>query len=424
MTSTDRISVGIDAMAFHGPEHYVDMADLARARGVDPAKFLHGLGQQQMAVPTPCEDTVSMAAAAGHRALRAFDIDPAEIGMLIVGTETGVDHSKPVAVYVHDLLGLPERCRTFETKHACYGAMAGLTSATDWIAAGRARGRKALIIASDIARYGVHTAGEPTQGAGAVAMVVSAAPRLIALDTDVAGDYTRQVMDFWRPLYSKYAFADGHYSISCYLDALSGALADARDKGATPDAIALPAMQACFYHVPFVKMARKAHHRHWEAELGRDIPQDDAAQAAIATSYEARVAPWLGLNAVVGNIYTGSLFLALIDYLRRLDQSAENMPVSLFSYGSGCGAAFCLGRIQPGAASHGPRLDPGDTLARRRKLEVPAYEAMLAACEAADTNDGAGADPLAWRLEGDFFYTGTRDHVRRYARSRTTAAPA
>jgi hydroxymethylglutaryl-CoA synthase len=419
MTSTHPLRVGIDAMAFHGPEHYVDMADLARARGVDPAKYLQGLGQRQMAVPTPCEDTVSMAAAAGRRALAGFDIDPAEIGMLIVGTETGVDHSKPVAVYVHDLLGLSERCRTFETKHACYGAMAGLTSAVDWIAAGRARGRKALIIASDIARYGIGSVGEPTQGAGAVAMVVSAAPRLLALDTDIAGDYTRQVMDFWRPLYSKYAFADGHYSISCYLDALSGALSDARDKAGSPEVLALSSMRACFYHVPFVKMARKAHHRHWEAELGREIaPNDDAdpTGAAIASSYETRVAPWLGLNAVVGNIYTGSLFLALIDYVRRLDPGdpAEDKPISMFSYGSGCGAAFCLGRVQPGAASHAARLDPADALARRRKLDVAGYEALLAACEADEATGSAVADPDAWQLEGDCFYVGTRDHVRRY----------
>jgi hypothetical protein len=148
-------AIGIDALAFSGPEHYLEMTALAEARGVDPGKYLHGLGQRQMAIATPCEDTVTMAAAAGEQALKAFDIDPAEIGTLIVGTETGVDHSKPVAVYVHELLGLARNCRTFETKHACYGAMAGLSSSADWIAAGRARGRKALVIASDIARYGL-----------------------------------------------------------------------------------------------------------------------------------------------------------------------------------------------------------------------------------------------------------------------------
>ena len=202
------IPTGIDALAFAGPAGFVEMTDLAKARGVDPGKYLKGLGQRRMAIASPCEDTVTMAADAAARALQGFDIDPSEIGTLIVGTETGVDHSKPVAVYVHELLGLDQRCRTFETKHACYGAMAGLTASIDWIGSGRARGRKALVIASDIARYGLNTAGEPTQGAGAVAMVVSENPRLLSIDPTRIGDYTRQVMDFWRPLYSKYAFAD------------------------------------------------------------------------------------------------------------------------------------------------------------------------------------------------------------------------
>ena len=156
------ITVGIDALAFAGPAAYVDMVDLAGARGVDPAKFTRGLGQLRMAIASPCEDTVTMAVEAGAKALKAFRVDPSEIGTLIVGTETGVDHSKPVAVYAHDLLGLDARCRTFETKHACYGAMAGLTASMDWIASGRARGRKALVIASDIASYGLGTPGEAT----------------------------------------------------------------------------------------------------------------------------------------------------------------------------------------------------------------------------------------------------------------------
>jgi hydroxymethylglutaryl-CoA synthase len=32
---------------------------------------------------------------------------------------------------------------------------------------------KVLVIASDTARYGLHSGGEPTQGAGAVAMMIS-----------------------------------------------------------------------------------------------------------------------------------------------------------------------------------------------------------------------------------------------------------
>ncbi|MEO1575109.1 MAG: hydroxymethylglutaryl-CoA synthase [Pseudomonadota bacterium] len=400
--------VGIDAIAFAGPQCFLDMRDLAQARNIDPDKFTLGLGQEKMAVATPCEDTVTLAAKAAQNALTKFDIDPDEIGTLIVGTETGVDHAKPVAVYVHELLGLPTNCRTFETKHACFGGMAGVGSSADWIASGRARGRKALIIASDIARYGLQTAGEPTQGAGAVALVVGQNPRLMNLHLNCIGDYTRQVMDFWRPLYSKYAFADGHYSIQCYLDALEGALADAKSQIDDPHQLNTDAMEACFYHVPFVKMARKAHKRH--VELQHDVMNDKA----IDESYRQRVAPWLTLNANVGNIYTGSIFLALIDFLRRVDEGKEGRNTSFFAYGSGCGASYSAGQVAPGAAAYKHLVDPAEQLAARRRLTVEEYEELMREEEHADENEAGNLDPTRWRLDGDLFYLGTHNHQRRY----------
>ncbi len=411
MTSSPYPPVGIDAAAFAGPRGCLDLADLAAARGVDPAKYVRGLGQRRMAIASPCEDTVTLAVAAADRALSAFRVDPGEIGTLIVGTETGVDHSKPVAVYVHELLGLSERCRTFETKHACYGAMAGLTASMDWIASGRARGRKALVIASDIARYGLGTPGEPTQGAGAVALVVDRDPRLLTIDPQRIGDFTRQVMDFWRPLYSKVAFADGHYSIRCYLDALTAARADA--VGA--DAAVLDELAACLYHVPFVKMAKKAHQRHLEIERGAPLDPDlDADRRLLSDDHALRVAPWLGLNAEVGNIYTGSLFLALIDLLRQAADRFAGRPISLFSYGSGCGATFCLGEVTDSAADWSAALDPSDDLARRKVLDIEDYERFVRDGESADTAESL--DPAAYGLDEGLYYVGTVDHQRRYVR--------
>ncbi len=402
---------GIDALAFAGPASYLEMTDLARARNVDPSKYLVGLGQRRMAIATPCEDTVTMAVEAGSKALDNFDIDPGEIGTLIVGTETGVDHSKPVAVYVHELLGLDQRCRTFETKHACYGAMAGLTASMDWIASGRARGRKALVIASDIARYGLNTAGEPTQGAGAVAMAVSDTPRLLAIDPARIGDYTRQVMDFWRPLYSKYAFADGHYSIECYLDALVGARLDAIGECSE----LLESLTACLYHVPFVKMAFKAHQRQMEIELGTQITREQAARwQALDDSYQRLTAPWLSLNADIGNIYTGSLFLALIDLLRQADNAFAGREVSLFSYGSGCGATYCIGTISEGADQWRDALDPSEHLSTRRQLNIDEYEALVLETDNADRQEKL--EPSSFGLKDGLFYVGTRDHCRQYQR--------
>src|SRR3954465_9200355 len=89
--------VGIEALAIAVPRRYVDIEELAKARGVDPAKYTQGLGAKEMAVADPGEDSVALAATAAARLLRDNSVDPARIGMLVVGTETGVDHSKPVA---------------------------------------------------------------------------------------------------------------------------------------------------------------------------------------------------------------------------------------------------------------------------------------------------------------------------------------
>src|SRR4051812_2826412 len=211
-------TIGIDAIAIAVPQGYVELADLAAARGVPAGKYVEGLGVSRMSVARAHEDPVALAANAARRLFATAEIDPGRIGLCVAGTETAVDHSKPVAAYLHRLLGLPERCRVFEAKHACFGGTAGLLAAIDWIASGSARGRQALVVCTDVARYALNSPGEPTQGAGAVAMIISENPRMLELEPGINGSYAQDVNDFWRPLYSKEAVVDGHHSVQCYLD--------------------------------------------------------------------------------------------------------------------------------------------------------------------------------------------------------------
>ena len=66
---------------------------------------------------------------------------------------------------------------------------------------------------------GIDTPGEPTQGAGSVAMLVTQNPRILAFNDDNVAQ-TRDVMDFWRPNYSSTPFVNGIYSTQQYLDCL------------------------------------------------------------------------------------------------------------------------------------------------------------------------------------------------------------
>jgi len=363
-------TIGIDAIALAVPEGYVELAELAEARGVPPSKYVEGLGVSQMAVAQAHEDAVALAANAARRLFLQARIDPSNVGMVIAGSETAVDHSKPIAAYLHGILGLPSRCRSYETKHACFGGTAGLMTALDWIASGSARGRVALMMCTDVARYALKSAGEPTQGAGAVAMIVSENPRMLALEPGISGSYSRDVHDFWRPLYSKEAMVDGHYSVQCYLDALAGAYSAwseaSREAGYHRDSI----VRRC-YHVPYGKMAKKAH-RHLMSIEGKTEEQADA-------SYKEQVATSLKLPSQVGNIYTGSLYMALASLLEYEAADLEGKRIGLFSYGSGCTAEYFAGRVMPGAGLFVKQQKLAEPLAERRKYTIPEYEAIRGA---------------------------------------------
>jgi hydroxymethylglutaryl-CoA synthase len=393
---------GLESLGIAVPPTYVELAELARARGVAPGKYVDGLGVTRMAVPQVEEDTVTLAARAARMAMEAAGCSAEDVGMLVVGTETAVDHSKPVSSYVQGLLGLSTRCRVFETKHACYGGTAALLLAMDWVRSGSAKGKKALIICSDIARYGVGTPGEPTQGAGAVALLVSDKPKLLAFETGKTGAYAKDVMDFWRPLYSKDAMVDGHYSVQCYLDALEGAYkayqeaaGDAGGEGLYSDRFA-----ALVYHVPYGKMSRKAHRHVRTLDGDKDV---DA-------SFDRLVGPSLVLPSQVGNIYTGSMYLALASLLSSSREDHTGNRIGLFSYGSGSCAEFFSAVVQPEAQARVKALGLENLLERRRALSIPEYEAIMAARERLD-------DKPAEETAGEGFrYQGTRDHKRIYAR--------
>ena len=402
-------AVGIDALALATPRSFLELVDLAAARGVPSDKYTKGLGAVRMAIAASHEDPVTLATDAAARLFRDGRADLGRIGYCAVGTETGIDHSKPIASYVHGLLGLPQSCRVFDAKHACFGGTAALMGAVEWIASGAARGRSALVICTDIARYALGSPGEPTQGAGAVAMVIAEQPRLLELEVGHTGTFARDVHDFWRPLHRRDALVDGHFSVSCYLDAVAGAyedwrVEDMRRGGGEP-------LVRSVYHVPYVKMAKKAD-RH------RAIVCEHLDEAAAEARFEREVGPSLAFAAEVGNVYTGSLYMALASLLHAEAAELEGKRIGLFSYGSGCGAELFAGRVARGAGVFARALAIDEPLCNRVRLSFEEYEAIRRA-------DGSEPklDPRR-ELETDrTVFLGIDDADRRVYRRATSPLP-
>ncbi|RRK11202.1 hydroxymethylglutaryl-CoA synthase [Lactiplantibacillus garii] len=384
------MKVGIDKMHFASSHLYVDMTELARARGAEPDKYLIGIGQAQMAAIPPSQDIVTLAANAAYPMLTAEDIQA--IDLLVVATESGIDNSKASAIYVAHLLGLNRRTRTIEMKEACYAGTAGVQLAQEHVRVHP--DKKALVIGADIARYGLNTPGEPTQGGGAVAMLISADPQILALGTE-STLLSEDVMDFWRPLYHTEALVDGKFSSNIYIDYFQDVFKGYLESTGT----SASDLTALVFHLPYTKMGLKA--------LRSALPLVSETQQE---SWVAHFECARKLNRYVGNLYTGSLYLSLLSQLLTDPKLEAGDRLGLFSYGSGAEGEFYTGVLQ---ADYANGLDTGlpQCLARRQRVSVTEYEQLFKsqlAWKADDQELDYASDPHR------FVLTGQHDEQRQY----------
>lgn len=380
--------IGIHDLAVATGARVLDLADLAHATGVEPAKFHKGLGQDHMSVPAPDEDIVTMGADAAAPILERHGTDG--IRTLLFATESGVDQSKAAGVFAHRLLGLPSACRVVELKQACYGGTAALQMAMGIVA--RDPRERVLIITSDVARYGIDTAAEPTQGAGAVAMLVAADPDLLEIPGPT-GVWTADIDDFWRPNDSDVAMVEGKLSIDAYLDAFTGAWDDYRAQGG----VDISEIDRFCHHQPFTRMAEKAHRR-----LGEHTGVDLGLESFLpSTRYNRRI----------GNSYTASLFFALAAVLDA-DEDLTGARIGLFSYGSGAVGEFFTAVVQPGYRELMRRDRTEKLLDARVPISVEDYRALHRSVPRDTTADltVAPASP------GGFHFAGIAGRARRYTR--------
>ncbi|MGO2111320.1 MAG: hydroxymethylglutaryl-CoA synthase [Pseudoclavibacter sp.] len=387
-------TIGIHDIHLATAHHVLNLGDLAERGGIDPNKYFIGLGQDEMSVPAPDEDIVTMGAEAAAPILERNGTDG--IRTLLVATESGIDQSKSAGVFVHRLLGLSPNVRVVELKQACYSATAALQMAIGMIA--RDPAERVLVIATDVARYELDSSGEPTQGAGAVAFLVATDPALVAIEP-VSGVSTTDVADFWRPNDSTTAVVDGALSVTAYLDALEQAWNDYASRGGVP----VTEIDRFLYHQPFTKMAKKGH-RHFAAFTGVELD-------------ESLLEPSFAYNRRIGNTYTASIYgalAALLDLDEGPDAAVglEGARLGFFSYGSGAVSEFFTGVVQPGYRAV---LDPAraaSAMDARTRIDVDAYRALHA-----EIGSDRGDFVTPRETTGPFRFAGVSGRARQYERT-------
>ncbi|TKJ23815.1 MAG: hypothetical protein CEE43_01240 [Promethearchaeota archaeon Loki_b32] len=410
MISDDHLftNIGIDSVGFHAPRHFVKLEELALQRKVDPEKYRKGLLSKEMRVVDADEDIISLGLKAGYNALQRGNVSPRSIDALFVGTETEVYAAKSISNIFAEMLNISPNSLTQDIYNACAGGTLAILNAIALIE--KEIISKALIISADISQYHLGSPGEPTQGSGAIGLVISKNPRVAKFSTKF-GKISGNVNDFFRPANDKNARAFGSYSQDTYIDFQLKAYDDLISN--------MGDFHANFYtfHAPFSKLPLKIMQqiilKRWIKHIS-DLPKFERNEIRssilkkidsflhdvtvlpeylylklnergfssstlerfsnwVNTNIKARVFPQLRVPMHFGNMYNASVWAQVIFLLE--NHTHVNDTIYFGSYGSGAICISGLLKVQnrfKEIVQKGPYIN--DFIHLKKKKSVLEYE--------------------------------------------------
>jgi len=420
VTSQTRHASGIAGIEVYIPNQYVSQAELEQHDQVGTGKYTKGLGQANMAfVNTEREDSVSMIMSAVHNLLDKYNIDPAQVGRLEIGSETPIDKSKSIKSNLMEIFGENTDVEGIDNVHACYGGTSALLNSVYWLEANKNMSQKnkkqqyAIVVCGDVSTY-KEKAARPSGGAGAVAMLLSAngdAP--LQIDLSKKASHFEHAYDFYKPdPVSPFPTVDGHFSNICYLRSVDKCYQRFLQKfDGDKD---LTNFDHALFHAPYNKLVQKSLARlvYNDAKLKQQLPaylnaNPEAVEKAAtllkltpeesytnkdleklfatlaADVYNEKTHSSTLLNRELGNCYTASLYMGVASLVWNEGQKLNDKSLIMFSYGSGLAATlfninvkdvdgqFSLKKIQS-------VLDVKNRLDQREKFSPEEYERIIA----------------------------------------------
>lgn len=369
--------VGIEAINFYGGTAYLDVYELAQYRQLDSQRFANLL-MKERTVPMPYEDPVSLGVNAAKPIIDALSPEEKDkIEMVVTCSESGIDFGKSMSTYIHYHLGLKKNCRLFEMKNACYSGTVGFQTAVNFILSQTSPGAKALVVATDLARFMAADAGEalsadwsfaePSGGAGAVAMLVSEKPYVFQVDVGANGYYGYEIMDTCRPIPDSEA-GDSDASLISYMDCCEAAYHEYKKRVSNADYAT--SFQYLVFHTPFGGMIKGAHRKLMRSEYKMKTD-------AIEKDFQERAMPGLIYCQRIGNIMGATIFLSMISTI--LNGSFDTPKrIGCFSYGSGCCSEFYSGVVTPQSRKTVESMNIQKWINSRYRLNMQQYESLLA----------------------------------------------
>ena len=386
------MKTGIDAISFDVANIHLPIKTLATARNIEPEKLEKGLGLIKMTLPDVHQDPVVFGANALTKLILDHNINLNEISRIYVGTESSIDSSKPISSFLISLMEQKfgedtlAECDVVDFTFACIGGVDALQNCIDFVKLNPAK--KAIVVTTDFAKYDLNSTGEYTQGAGAVAMLVTSKPRIIAFDENWATS-TKGVFDFFKPyrtlskeeitkntnndlwfdnleaeieIHKDQPVFDGQYSNQCYMDRTRNAYFSFKKLKNTTETL-YNSWNSIIMHLPYSFQGRRMLSEIYALDSAEKIISENIESAdyqlkikEVAKSEEYRnfvtekLQPAELASSLIGNLYTGSIFMGLLSTLAHFYDTNKEIAGTQFgflAYGSGSKSKVFEGTIQP-----------------------------------------------------------------------------
>jgi hydroxymethylglutaryl-CoA synthase len=412
------MTTGIDAIAFDIAKLCLPIKTLAHARNIDPEKLEKGLGLLKMTITDVHQDTVVLAANALTKLIIDNNLNPADIDRIYVGTESGIDSSKPIGSFLISLMEQKfgenafSACDTVDFMFACIGGVDALHNCLDFVRGKPAK--KAIVVTTDIAKYDLDSTGEYTQGAGALAMLISADPKIISFENNWAVS-TKGVFDFFKPyksitkseiignenndpwfgileaqidVHKDQPVFDGQYSNQCYTDRTREAYFRFKAQNGITGSL-YNTWESIIMHLPYAFQGRRMFAEIFALDAESPLLtgnedstdyQDRLREISKSDGYRAfanqKLQPAEPASSLIGNLYTGSVFMGMLSALSHFAANNTNLTGKKFgflAYGSGSKSKAFEGTLQPGWKEATQRAQLFETLAQSHEIDFGTY---------------------------------------------------
>jgi hydroxymethylglutaryl-CoA synthase len=416
-----KMKIGIDAIAYDVAKIHLPIKTLANARNIDPEKLEKGLGLIKMTLPDIHQDTVVFGANALTKLIVENTINPNEIARIYVGTESAIDSSKPIGSFLVSLMeqkfgkNTLSECDVVDFTFACIGGVDALQNCIDFITLNP--NKKAIVVTTDFAKYDLNSTGEYTQGAGAIAMLLSSNPRIIAFENHWATS-TKGVFDFFKPyrsiskleingnstneiwfdnleseieIHKDQPVFDGQYSNQCYMDRTREAYFSFKKIKNTTNTI-YNTWESIIMHLPYSFQGRRMLSEIYALDASSKIIsgietaseyQNILKEVSKSEAYRdfvlKKLQPAELASSLIGNLYTGSIFMGLLSTLAHFYDSKKEVSDKKFgflAYGSGSKSKVFEGTIQPDWKSAIATVNLFETLEQSFEIDFETYEKL------------------------------------------------